>query len=384
MILKNLNILRDDDSLKNIVIEKEIITRIEPTRESNISNDVALDLEGCIAFPGLVNSHDHLEFNLYDKPGNKLYSDYTEWGEHIHSEYKDLINEIESVPADLRFNYGIIKNLISGVTTVAHHGSFNKITDSSPIEIIKNCTSLHSVKLGGKWKLKLNWIKNSEPYAVHIGEGVDKRSYDEINEFNRNNFFKRKVIGIHAVAMNEEQAKHFQAIVWCPDSNLFLFNKTADVNLLKRSSKILFGTDSTLTSDWNIWDHLRLARELRLLDDNELIDTVTVNGAEAWGLNDLTGIKPGKRADIIVAKMNSSEQLESFYNCNPEEIILILKNGQVIFFDESVKNDVLRKLPALKDFYEITIEGKKKFIPENLSKLIDSIRKYYPAFESFF
>ena len=49
--------------------------------------------------------------------------------------------------------------------------------------------------------------------------------------------------------MDEQQATAFEALVWCPASNYFLLNTTAAVDKLKTKTSILFGTDSTLTSD---------------------------------------------------------------------------------------------------------------------------------------
>ena len=62
---------------------------------------------------------------------------------------------------------------------------------------------------------------------IHTGEGTDEKAEDEIDELLKWNFLKRKLVGIHAVAMNTYQAKKFKAIVWCPESNKFLFNSAS-------------------------------------------------------------------------------------------------------------------------------------------------------------
>ena len=83
--------------------------------------------------------------------------------------------------------------------------------------------------------------------VVHVGEGLTFQDYEEINQLIKWNILKKKLVGIHAVAMTDEQARKFEAIVWCPESNYFLLSKTAPVNLLKQHTNILFGSDSTLT-----------------------------------------------------------------------------------------------------------------------------------------
>jgi cytosine/adenosine deaminase-related metal-dependent hydrolase len=96
---------------------------------------------------------------------------------------------------------------------------------------------------------------------IHTGEGKDELAYKEIDELIHWNLLGKKLIGIHGVVMSEDQAKEFEALVWCPGSNYFLLNQTAQIDRLKKHTTILFGTDSTLTGNWNIWDHIRLARK---------------------------------------------------------------------------------------------------------------------------
>src|ERR1700744_5710772 len=86
----------------------------------NLFGNLQLDLDGALAFPGLVNSHDHLDFNLFPQLGNKLYSNYTEWGTDIHLHNKEGINKVLEVPEQLRTEWGMYKNLINGRTTVGN------------------------------------------------------------------------------------------------------------------------------------------------------------------------------------------------------------------------------------------------------------------------
>lgn len=373
MILRNLHIVGKSDEAKDIRIENEIISEINSPGLHK--EDVEINFEDCIAFPGLINSHDHLEFNLYPQLGHKKYSDYVEWGNDIHSIDTEIINSIESIPVELRMKYGIIKNLICGVTAVAHHGVYNKCLEDSPVTVIQNCTSIHSVRLGEKWKLKLNWIKNLEPYVIHIGEGTNTESYEEINELIRRNLFNRKIIGIHGIAMNGKQSRNFVALIWCPVSNQFLFNKTADIDSLKKNTKILFGTDSTLTAGWNIWEHLRKAREMKLLKDEELFFSITNTAADVWGLNDCGEISEGKKANIIIGKRKSENLFESFYQINPNDIKLILINGKIILYDESMKVALSVLMKEKINFDEVYVNGKIKSINYETNQIIQDIKK---------
>jgi hypothetical protein len=371
MILKNVNII-GCEGMKNISVSGNRITKVT-SNELKLNSDLCITFDNAIAFPGLINSHDHLEFNLFPQLGNSTYNNYTDWGPDIHAKNKDIIDAVLKIPKQLRAEWGAYKNLLNGITTVVQHGEYFNLKNSL-INVFQNCYSLHSVQLEKFWKLKLNkpFVKN-QPYVIHIGEGTDMTTFEEINELIKWNFFKRMLIGVHGVAMNIQQAKSFEALVWCPDSNFFLLNATAKVNELKSKTKILFGTDSTLSASWNIWEQLRLARNANMLTDTELYQSLTSVPASVWNLN--AGIiEEGKIADIVVAKMKDENNLmNSFFSINPEDILLIVRNGEIVLFDE-VLICHLNKNEVRKDF-KIHINNIPKHLAGDLTGLIKQIKQ---------
>src|SRR5438094_463304 len=108
--------------LRDIDIDDGKVVSIRPAGRVKERASNQLDFENCIAFPGLINSHDHLEFNLFPRLGNRIYADYTEWGRDIHATNRDAIEAVLKIPKPLRVQWGIYKNLLNGVTTVVHHG----------------------------------------------------------------------------------------------------------------------------------------------------------------------------------------------------------------------------------------------------------------------
>ena len=117
MILKNIFSLSHNNFI-DLEISKDRISAID----SDLSADFEIKFSNAIVFPGLINSHDHLDFNLFPRLGNRKFNNYTEWGPSIQSTYATEINEVIKIPQKLRYEWGIIKNLISGVTTVVDHG----------------------------------------------------------------------------------------------------------------------------------------------------------------------------------------------------------------------------------------------------------------------
>ena len=337
------------------------LTIINSTENSiTIDNDIDVELnfENALVFPGLVNSHDHLDFNLFPQLGNKKYNNYAEWGADIHEENKKEISEVLKVPLPQRAQWGVYKNLLCGVTTVVNHGEKLEIQEPL-ITVIQNTDALHSVKFEKFWRLKLLSPRRSEGViAIHLGEGTDQQSKKEIDQYIRWNIFKRKTVAIHGVAMTAEQAKHFEALVWCPESNFFLLGQTAPIQNLKSKIKILFGTDSTLTSSWNIWDHIRTARKTGELNDSELINAV---------LSAPSAVKQ----NIVVARTNS------FFDINPSDILLVIHQNQVRLFDESLLPPLSSTTFPLDNYKKVYLNN-SKYVQGNITGLVADIRRILP------
>jgi len=381
MRLNNLTTISGEQNV-DILIEKERIYAVSEHDDSSagISGAPVLKFSNAIVFPGLINSHDHLSFNSFPQLGNRIYNNYVEWGDDIHKQNKDTINEVLKIPEQLRIQWGIYKNLLNGITTVVNHGpALSKIEDSL-INIFQQSHAIHSIQLDKKWKYRLNlpFIKNL-PIAIHIGEGTDKSAQDEISTLIKWNLFKRALIGIHAVAMNEEQAANFKAIVWCPDSNYFLLGRTAEIDKLKHQAKILFGTDSTVSSQWNLWDHLRLAKQQNRMTDNELLDTISKTPADVWPMPGIGSITKNYFADIVIGEVKSdSKGMDAFFSLNPENILMVIHKGAIRLFDEGLYNQVSTSGMSVHNFYKVFVNGRCKYIFGNLPELIRSIKAYYP------
>jgi len=375
MVLHNVDILGTEAPV-NIRVCNGKIADIKPAPADGKIEHLNLSFNNAIAFPGLINSHDHLDFNLFPALGGKVFSNYTVWGKHIHEAYRDEIAAVTKIPAALRHQWGVYKNLLCGVTTVVNHGEKSDLTNT-PITVFEETHCLHSVQFEKQWKVKLNNpAKKGLPVNMHVGEGTDVQSSEEIDKLIKFNLLKRKLIGVHGVAMTDTQAEYFEAVVWCPETNFFLLNKTAPVDVLSKHTEILFGTDSTLTGSWNIWEHMRLARETGMLGDEGLFATFNHNPAAVWKLN-CGDIAPGKDADLVVAKKNAEKNsYDAFFALNPEDILLIIHKGEISLFDEEL-------LPQLHDidltgFSHVFISDYCKYVKGDVPALLKQIWTHQP------
>jgi len=364
--------------LRNVHIVEQ-----EATKDLHIAGDrsapISLSFENAIALPGLINSHDHLDFDLFPRLGNRMYDSYTEWGTDIHQADKENIASVLRIPRELRIRWGIYKNLLAGVTSVVHHGAWLD-TPQDLISIVQNAESIHSISGEKGWRRKLlHPFRRHRQLVIHIGEGTTPACAKEISQLIRWNIFKRPLIGIHGIAMTEKQAAAFDGLVWCPDSNYFLYGKTADIQQLRRRTTIVFGTDSTLTASWDIWQQLRLARELKMTDDSALWEMVTTGPARLWGLDHCGAIGEDRTADLVIAtRPPNATGWNAVFAVKPRDILLVLHQGNIRLFDASLYNQLSNLAWPMKDFYAIAIDGRIKYIQGDLPGLMREIQTYHP------
>ena len=369
MILRGVELVGEDTRARDIVVSGPVITRVADVSSASTDAGPVVEFGDAVAFPGLTNSHDHLEFNAYPSLGHGPYADYVEWGRDIQRRDAEVIASVERVPRAARLRWGALKNLLCGVTTVAHHGHRRDDLTGLPIDTV-SATSIHSVRLGRSWRWRLNAPFRPGPYVFHVGEGTSPAARLEVAELVRWNLLRRPLVGVHAIGMRADEARRFLAVVWCPASNEFLYGAHADMGALKHGTSVLFGTDSTLTADWSLWSHLRRARALGGLDDAELFAAVTETAARVWGRPHAGRLRAGYDADIVIARKKAPSRWDAFFGIDPEDILLVLHAGTVVLSDTS-----LDLAPRPGAHAVVCVGGRKKRVAEDVPSIVAALRR---------
>jgi cytosine/adenosine deaminase-related metal-dependent hydrolase len=376
MVLKNLSVI-GRKGLHDIITDEHKIAGIVPAGSAMPATSPVLSFADAIVLPGLINSHEHLDFNLFPMLGNRTYADYLEWGQDIHVRHKDRIRQVLAIPRSLRTRWGMYKNLLNGFTTVVNHGERLDTGAEELVTVFQGCYCLHSLGTERRWKWKIN-ASGRGPVVLHIGEGTNRAATQELDRLRRWNFFGRPIVGIHGVAMEERQAGVLRALVWCPDSNYFLYNKTAPVDRLKKRLPILFGTDSTLSAGWNGWEQLRLARAQGMLTDEELLDGLTAKAAAVWNFPMLGKLAVGYQADLVITKGRDADSL--FAN-NPEDLLLVMHRGKIRLFDSSLADQLAAAGHNLAAYSPVLLGTNTKFVQGDLPGLLREIVRFDPEAE---
>jgi hypothetical protein len=114
------------------------------------------------------------------------------------------------------------------------------------------------------------------------------------------------------------------------------------------------------------------------MTDTELFDALTQTAASIWKQNSIASIAVNKQADIVIANVNNKTGFDAFYSLNPEDIQLILHKGEILLFDEEIKNQLAATDISFTTFSKIIINGKVKYVYGDVPALVNEILSYYP------
>jgi hypothetical protein len=248
--------------------------------------------------PGLINAHDHLHRNHYGRLGHPPYADSYEWGTDIHARDAVRIAAGRALPRRDALLRGAWKNLLSGVTTVVHHDAWEPAFENDfPVRVAPLRTA-HSLGLEPALP-----DADGAPFAIHLAEGVHAASAAEVCELARRGRVDRLLLAVHVVGADATGSRLLReagaAIVWCPSSNLFLFECTTPADLLAPGIDVLLGSDSLLTGAGSLLEEIAVARTLGLISPARLEDSVGAVAARRLGLPP-PSLNEGAAADLVM------------------------------------------------------------------------------------
>jgi len=363
--------------------------RIKDFEISSINN---YNIEGnYILFPALINAHDHLFGSYHPKIGDGPYICWLPWDcEMKGSEsYKE---RNKNTPFDI-YLLGSYKNLISGVTTVQDHIPHkinNPFIEKLPIRVIKEYSLAHEVSIYDlKWGdgVDIEYkkaVKNNIPFITHIEEGFDEESFRGIDILEDHKALGEYTILIHGIGFS---MKDIQAItkakanfVWCPGSNMFMFNKTAKIKeIINAGINVSIGTDSPASGELNMLEEIRFAKRVyremynKELPDDLIVKMITINPAKALRIDDKLGsLENGKLGDMLLISGDKNKPYESLINAKLEDISLVFIEGKPVYGDIEFKS-IFQYLGVV--YTKISINGKKKLIIGDPCALMKRIRK---------
>jgi cytosine/adenosine deaminase-related metal-dependent hydrolase/SAM-dependent methyltransferase len=333
-----------------------------------------LDLQGFLVFPGLINAHDHLEFALFPRLGKCGYNNFLEWAEDIHHPGASPVTEHRQVPRHVRLWWGGIRNLLCGATTVCHHNPYEPevFSDEFIVRVLREFGWAHSLAFDPDFCAKKKKTPKGEPFLIHLAEGTDRRSAEEVFQLSRSGALDADTVIIHGLGMNAKGKAAIRAacagLIWCPSSNIFLFGKTLPSNEIRSFPKVALGSDSPLTAHGDLLDEVRYAHEFLQTPPADLYAYVTLEPARLLHLKNGEGrIRPGATADLIAVRDRGLTPSETLAGLSYKEVELVLLGGRV----QLASTEMLQRLPSSvrKGLKCLSVEGTARWVRAPMDRL---------------
>ncbi|MCX7786953.1 MAG: amidohydrolase family protein [Spirochaetes bacterium] len=356
---------------------------------------IPIDLQNeCIVYPALINIHDHLRGDYLPRvgpPEGTFYLNWSEWDKDLKT--SRVFQERANISLMDSYLLGAYKNLFSGVCTVNDHfpHEFNEpFLDKLPIRVIREYALAHECS-----SFDLKWgdgivtehrraLKRGHPFITHLEEGFDEESQQGIEILLETGSLDEHAVLIHCIGFSDEDIRRVRKagahVVWCPASNMFMFNVTCKIRkILRAGVNVSIGTDSTHTGSINLLEELRYARSLYRtmygedLPARTLFEMVTQNPAKALRREDSIGtLEIGKWADILVVKQIEEDPFETLLKMNLEDIeLLVLAGIPILGSDRCIA--LFQKKE--KDYTSIALKGCKRTVIGDPMALLQRVRE---------
>ena len=170
------------------------------------------------------------------------------------------------MPKPARHWQGALKNLLAGVTCVAHHDPWHPSLDALdfPVALLRDYG----------WSYALGWpgygppVRASfaatpagRPWMIHLAEGTDAVAQAELAQLDQLGCLAANSVLVHGVGLRAADIDRViasgAAVVWCPTSNRNLLGRTLDPRRLGAADRLALGSDSRLSGARDLLEEMR-------------------------------------------------------------------------------------------------------------------------------
>lgn len=407
MILQNIHYLVTQNPRRDIYENMDI--KIEDDRIVGIGqgfsteNEEVIDCSEKVVMPGLINTHTHVAMTLLRGiSDNKLLQDWLEEDifpaeEKINPEdayigsllgITEMLKTGTTTFNDMYFHMDEVADAAdqTGIRAVLSHGIIDQEGGREDIdealefvkryqghELVEPGFAPHAVYTASKVAL-LEAKDYSQvfdvPYHIHVSE-TKKENEDCIEETGKTpvkyldelGLVNNDLVAAHGVWLDKEDIDILSGrggnVVHNPAANLKLGSGIAKVpKMLESGINVALGTDGVASNNnLNLFEEGKLTALLHKRDDprkineQQVLDMMTINGAKALGMEDEIGsIEIGKKADLVLIDLEDpalnpfhgkkgviSNLVYSFDGSVSDVIVdgrLVLRGGETVNVDE--------------------------------------------------
>ena len=315
---------------------------------------LCLDLRDHLIVPGLINAHDHLHLNSvpplrHTEPFPNSYAWIDAFEPHLQD--PDVV-EATQVSSEDRHWQGALKNLLAGVTTVAHHDPWLGVLSDPefPVGLLQDFGWSHSLGLGTPRgdvpprygpAVVQSFVATpvAHVWVIHLAEGTDHVAASELAHLDTLDCLASNTVLVHGVGLTGSDVERIietgAAVVWCPASNLGMLGRTIDPGTLRRlfaAGRLTLASDSRLTGSRDLLDEMRVASLHSDLSPRELLRLVTCDATRILRLSDRGALNTGQRADCAIVRAGA-DPYRSLLDAGRADIRAVVRGGVPVVAD---------------------------------------------------
>ena len=402
-LIKNATVITMDDTRDeqyeklDIVIADDTIKEL--TNEYKGEYDKLIDATDKVVMPGLINCHTHLGMSVFRATNDSLTLD--KWlqekiwpiedkltDDDIY--YTTMLSCIEMIKSgtttsnDMYYNCNgslkaikecQVRSLFSRCLMDSDGGGDKRIEEFLKLynenvsqDLITFSVAPHAIYTCSYEYLKkcANLAKELKlPIHIHFCENLDEVNNIK-NKYHKSpvallkelGYLENKLILAHATYISDLELEELKnrdvSFVHNPISNLNLGCGIADITKYRKYVNITLGTDGQGSgNNLNLFKHMSyvdllqkgIYKDPTIFSSYDVLKIATINGAKALGLGNLVGsITPGKKADIIIIDLDSTETYPSpdlitniVHNVDASNIDTTIVNGKILMENHQIK-----------------------------------------------
>ncbi len=335
-------------------------------------NATIVDCGGSVISPGLINAHDHLNYNeraplASTVAGGTRYQHRHDWRGGVPTPSNQ--HGTGATSAGMRWNE--LRHLLSGTTSIAAStlatGGVRNLDelegrdtalgfDQITYQVFALGDGNETFHPDCMWNYVYGEFQMSlfPGIVTHTAEGINMYAHEEFrcqstSFMGGRDFVERNVGHIHGVGLKtvdyynmwRDQSK----LVWSPRSNVSLYGNTAQAPIFHRmGGTIALGTDWTYSGSANLPREMACIAEMNTaayggyFTDEDIWKMGTINGAHATGTAALIGsLAPGKIADLAVFRPQTPGQLHrAVIDALTDDVALVVRDGDLIYAEIDV------------------------------------------------
>lgn len=331
-----------------------------------------------IAFPGLIDIHNHLSWNTWNRIplDDDCYENRDRWrnGDSAYNRFKSDQSDVSGQAYCEANLYAELRALVGGATMTQgatlgrrewdeyrclntlvrniDEGGLNGDLGGSHVSArISRVTGMDS---GDADRLKGDFANGTvRAWLVHVSEGIDEYAREEFDAIDRLGLVVPELVVIHGTGFGPPELAKMGAagahMVMSPVSNAMLYGRIPDAVGARDA-----GVNLSIAPDWSPSGGESMLQELRwfadhnarnlgsAFSDEEILEMATLAPARALKLDQQLGrLRRNYRADLMVIRSDVEAPRRALLQASAEQVALVVVGGRIRYGDADLLQGIV-------------------------------------------